>query len=603
MITPVRLSILLTASVLSGAVARVPDAAAQDVPKTQPLEAKKKPARRDPRVGLKPGLHDAGVALRGLELVAAAKKPAEFDDPKGPGSFLYANSDLAFRGDYVFQGNFHGFMVWDISTPTHPVIRKLYPCPGGQGDPSVYGNLLFLSVEMPNGRTDCGMQGLQTMQDTVVSERFRGVRIFDISDIDNPKQITTVQTCRGSHTHTLVTDPNDKANLYVYVSGTAGVRSPTELAGCSGRPAEEDPNTSLFQVEVIQVPLDRPQDAKIVNIARVFADASTGNPDGLAKAGDHGPGTQTTAPTNMCHDITVYPEMGLAAGACSGNGILLDINDAARPKRIAEVSDPNFAYWHSATFNHDATTVLFTDEWGGGMGPRCRVTDKPTWGANAIYTLRDGQLAPASFWKLPAAQTEAENCVAHNGSMIPVPGRDIMVQGWYQGGLALIDISNPAKPFEIGFFDRGPVASDKVVMGGHWSAYWYNGYVVGSEIARGLDLLKLKPGPLLSKNEIEAAESVRMAQFNAQLQERFVWPASFAVARSYLDQLVRNRGLSPARTTRISTALTRAERLQGDERRAALERLVTQIEGDAERAADGARVRKLAAAVADLAKA
>ncbi|MBM4186844.1 MAG: hypothetical protein FJ206_05960 [Gemmatimonadetes bacterium] len=598
-----RLSICSAVLLWTGVVAPVPAAEAQDVPKAQPLQAKKPAARRDPRVGLKAGLYDAGVALRGLELVAAARKPAEFEDPAGPGNFLYMNSDLAFRDNLVFQGSFHGFMVWDISTPTNPVIRKLYPCPGGQGDPSVYGNLLFLSVEMPNGRTDCGGQGVQTMQDSVVSERFRGVRIFDISDIDNPKQITTIQTCRGSHTHTLVTDPNDKANLYVYVSGTAGVRPATELAGCSGRPAEEDPNTSLFQVEVIQVPLDRPQDAKIVNIARVFANPVTGNPDGLAKAGDHGPGTQTTAPTDMCHDITVYPEMGLAAGACSGNGILLDIRDAARPKRIAEVADPNFAYWHSATFNNDASTVLFTDEWGGGMAPRCRATDKPTWGANAIYTLRDGKLEPASFWKIPAAQSETENCVAHNGSMIPVPGRDIMVQGWYQGGLALIDFTNPAKPVEIGFFDRGPISAEKMSMGGHWSAYWYNGYVVGSEIARGLDLLKLRPGPLLSRNEIAAAESVRMGQFNAQLQEKFVWPPSFAVARSYLDQLVRNRGLGAARTSRIATALTRAERLQGEERRAALERLVPQIEADAERAADGDRVRKLAAAVADLAKA
>jgi hypothetical protein len=582
---------------LTSAIGSVP-AAAQDVPKSQPLEAKRKPARKDPRVGLKAGLHDAGVAIRGLELVGSGRKPASFDDPNSPGNFLYANSDLAFKGNYAFQGNYNGFEVWDISDPTSPKIRNAFPCPGGQGDPSVYGNLLFISVEQTSARLDCGKQGIQ---DTVSTERFRGVRIFDISDIDNPKQVAAVQTCRGSHTHTLVTNPNDAANLYVYVSGTSGVRSSNELAGCSGRPAEEDPNTSLFQVEVIQVPLAAPQDARVVNLARVFADPTTGSVDGLAKAGDHGPGTQTTAPSNMCHDITVYPDLGLGAGACSGNGILLDIRDPVRPKRIAEVSDPNFAYWHSATFNNDASTVLFTDEWGGGTSPRCRATDKPTWGANAIYTLRDGKLAPASFWKLPAAQTEQENCVAHNGSLIPVPGRDIMVQAWYQGGLALVDFTNPAKPVEIGFFDRGPVAADKPVLGGFWSAYWYNGYIVGSEIARGLDMLRLKPGPLLSKNEIEAAESVRFEQFNPQLQPRLVWPASFAVARSYLDQLVRNRGLAATRSTRIAADLARAERLHGADRQAALAKLAAQVEKDGVRARDAERVKKLAAVLTELA--
>ena len=595
--------VVLALSVGVLAARGLPSLAAQDAPKTHPLGVQKKPVRKDPRVGLKPGLYDAGMAFRGLELVAAARKPAALEDSAGPGNFLYMNSDLAFRGNFVFQGNFYGFQVWDISTPATPTLRLAYPCPGGQGDPSVWGNLLFLSVEMPNGRVDCGTEGATSMGDSVVSARFRGVRIFDISDIDHPKQIAAVQTCRGSHTHTLVTDPNDKDNLYVYVSGTSNVRSPSELAGCSGKSAQEDPNTSLFQVEVIRVPLAAPQDAKVIGIARLFADAATGNPDGLAKAGDHGPGTQTTAPTNMCHDIIVYPAKGMGAGACSGNGILIDIRDAAHPKRITEVSDPNFAYWHSANFNNDATTLLFTDEWGGGVAPRCRATDRPTWGADAIYSLESGKLTPRSFYKMSAPQTEQENCVAHNGSMIPVPGRDIIAQGWYQGGLALIDITNPAKPVEIGFFDRGPVSGEKLAMGGEWAAYWYNGFVVGSEIARGLDLLRLKPTPLLSRNEIEAAESARVEQLNPQHQEPFVWPASFAVARSYVDQLVRNRGLAVARTGRIAAGLNRAEKLAGADRRAALERLAGEIERDAERAADAARVRKLAGAVADLAKA
>jgi hypothetical protein len=304
----------------------------------------------------------------------------------------------------------------------------------------------------------------------------------------------------------------------------------------------------------------------------------------------------------MCHDITVFPEKGLAVGACSGNGILLDIRDAAHPKRIAEVSDPNFAYWHSATFNNDATKVLFTDEWGGGTSPRCRATDKPTWGADAIYTLADGKLTPGSFYKMPAAQTEQENCVAHNGSMIPVPGRDIIVQGWYQGGLALIDFTDPTHPVEVGFFDRGPIDSAKAVLGGFWSAYWYNGHIIGSEIARGLDLLKLSPSKLLSKNEIAAAEAVRLEQFNPQMQPRFVWPASFAVARAYIDQLTRNRGLRGARLAQVAAALTRAEKLEGEARRAALGSLATQLEKDATRATDRSRVTKLAEVVADLAR-
>ena len=574
-------------------------AAAQDQPPSKKLIGKTKNSPRDPRVGLKGGLFDAGVAVRGLELVGSGKKDNSFFDPASPGNFAFANSDMAFRGNLVFQGNYNGFQVYDISDPASPHLRLAYPCPGGQGDPSVLGNLLFISVEQTSARIDCGRVGIT---DTVSAERFRGVRIFDISDLDHPKQIAAVQTCRGSHTHTLVSDPNDAANLYVYVSGTGSVRSGTELAGCSGKDAALDPNTSLFQVEVIQVPLAHPQDAKVVNIARVFADSTTGNPDGLAKAGDHGPGTQTTAPTNMCHDITVYPAMGLGAGACSGNGILLDIRDPAHPKRITEVSDPNFAYWHSATFNDEANKVLFTDEWGGGVGPRCRATDKPTWGADAIYTLRDGKLTQGSFFKMPAAQTEQENCVAHNGSMIPVPGRDIMVQAWYQGGLALVDFTDPKHPVEVGFFDRGPVDSTKNVLAGFWSAYWYNGHIVGSEIARGLDLLKLAPSKLLSRNEIEAAESVQMEQFNPQAQTKFIWPASFAVARSYLDQLVRNRGLGAARLTKISADLARAEKLEGSARQAAIAILAGKIEKDATRAADGARVKKLAQAVGELAK-
>jgi hypothetical protein len=353
----------------------------------------------------------------------------------------------------------------------------------------------------------------------------QGVRIFDISNLDSPRQVAHVQTCRGSHTHTLVTDPADQANVYLYVSGTSRVRPGPELAGCSGRPPTEDPNTSYFRIEVIQVPLAAPQQARVVNMPRIFADPQSGDVAGLWEGGPHGEGSQQTAQTNACHDITVYPEIGLAAGACSGNGILLDIRDVDNPVRIDEVVDPNFAYWHSATFNNDGSTVLFTDEWGGGVAARCRTSDRREWGANAIFSLEDRKLEHQSYYKLPAPQTAMENCVAHNGSLIPVPGRDIMVQAWYQGGISVFDFTDPENPFEIAYFDRGPMSAQEPILGGHWSAYWYNGAIFASEIGRGLDVFRLTPSEHLSQSEIDAATQVRMESFNPQSQSRFRWPA------------------------------------------------------------------------------
>jgi hypothetical protein len=547
----------------------------------------------DPRVALRPGYLDAQQAAWNLELVANRPRPERFFDPQQPGNFGFANSDLAFSGNSLFLGGFNGIQIWDISDPRNPRFRSSIVCPGGQGDPSVFRNLLFMSVEELRGRLDCGAQGVT---DTVSTERFRGVRIFDISDIDNPRPITTVQTCRGSHTHTVVSHPADAANVYVYVQGTSRPRPGAELPGCSALRPEQDPNTSLFRIEIIRVPLAAPQDARIVNMPRIFADAS-GNIAGLWRGGTHGEGMQSTAETNMCHDITAYAEVDLAAGACSGNGILLDIRDVVNPRRIDEVSDPNFAYWHSATFSNAADKVVFTDEWGGGTQPRCRQTDNPKWGANAIYRLRNRKLEPAGFYKLPVAQTATENCVAHNGSLIPVPGRDIMVQAWYQGGISVFDFTDPARPYEIAYFDRGPMSATELLPAGHWSAYWYNGRIYASEIARGLDVLELRPSGHLSQNEIDAARLVRLDYFNAQDQKRIVWPPSFVVARAYLDQLGRNRGLSSGRLSSIATALDAAERLSGAERQAALAQLATTLDADAAGARDGARVRAMAAAV------
>ena len=627
----------------------------------------------DPRVGLRAGLMNAAQAAWNLRLVAAAPKPAQFMNDTDPGDFAYLNSDITFTGHYVIQGNFHGLQVWDFAKPAKPVLMTSYICPDAQNDVSVYRNLLFTSGEDFNGRLDCGTQGVQ---DTVSKDRMRGIRIFDISDITHPKPITAVQTCRGSHTHTLVTAPNDTANVYIYVSGGAPVRPASELAGCSALAPDKDPNSELFRIEVIQVPLAHPDQARVVSKPAILADlvephshpeaaqdiarndsivaaaraqgafiAKIRGTDrvlaprviepllnGIAKArGNSGPPTAAdsaalrgaiqsivdtlTKPTTplgpggtrpgpvQCHDITVYPAIGLAGGACAGYGVLLDIRDPANPRRLAAAADSNFAFWHSATFNNDGTKVLFTDEWGGGLQPKCRATDKPEWGADAIFTVAHDTLTFRSYYKMPAPQTPQENCVAHNGSLIPVPGRDIMVQGWYQGGVSVFDFTDAAHPKEIAFFDRGPVDSTKLVGAGSWAGYWYNGYIISSEIGRGLDVFDLTPSGLLSQNEIDAAKLVHFDYLNVQDQPRLVWPASFVVARAYLDQLQRSGGLAPGRVTAARTALAEAENRSGQARRDALRQLATRLTSDAQAAADPAKVRTLATAVMDLANA
>jgi hypothetical protein len=557
----------------------------------------------DPRVGLKAGFTDAGSAISGLKLVGHVGKPDMLSGEGGPRGLTFANSDLAFRGNLVFQGNFSGFQIWDISNPSSPALKKAVVCATGQGDPSVYGNLLFLSSESTGNRTDCGTQGIQ---DRVSRDRMVGVRIYDISDIDNPRKVIDVQTCRGSHTHTLVPDANDPGIVYVYVSGSAGVRSGEELAGCVDAPIDSA-NTSRFRVEVIKVPVAHPEQAQIVNYARIF--------NGLEAPSAHGAAPSDAPPRqrpagmgprtgpNQCHDITVYPAIGLAGGACGGYGLLIDIHDPVNPKRIQAVGDTNFAFWHSATFNNEGSKLLFTDEWGGGTQPKCRADDPIQWGGDAIFTLTNDHLTQRAYFKMPAAQTPQENCVAHNGSLIPIPGRDVMVQGWYQGGLDVVDFTDPNHPYEVAYFDRGPVDRNSLVTAGYWAGYWYNGHIYGSEIARGLDVFELSPNKYLSQNEIDAAKLVHMDYFNPQSQPKITWPAAFPVVRSYLDQLVRGNGLAAARTSAIATQLNAAEALNGAARRDALNAIATQLDADANGAADAARVRKMAGAVRDLANA
>ena len=540
------------------------------------------PSTTDPRVGLAPGLENPGVAKSGMELLAHRNKPAGFFDPNNAGSFSFVNSDLAFQGDHAFIGGFNGFQVWNISDPSAPTLRTAVVCPGGQGDVSVFGNLLFMSVEETRGRIDCGAGGATS------ATRLLGVRVFDISNLDAPVQVAAVQTCRGSHTHTVVTDEDDPDNVYVYVQGTAGARSATEMPGCSNAaPSPTNPNPSRWRIEVIKVPLAAPQNAAIVNEPRLFQE------------GDRIDGLQQTLPTpqhpsginwspqpitDACHDITVYPEIELAAGACEGNGILIDISDAANPKRIDAVADPRFAYWHGATFSNDGKTVVFTDEWGGGTSARCRATDQLNWGANAIYEIVEGKLQFRSYYKIPPAQVNQENCVSHLPSLVPVPGRDIMVQAWYQGGASLIDFTDPSNPKEIGYWDRGPISATTLVLGGFWSTYWYNGATFGSEIARGFDSFELTPTDQLSSNEIAAAREVLVDGFNPQHHDQITWQPSFAVTRSFRDQLERAGAIDAETLAQVDKFVDRAERFrsgpQASAARAQLRALANQLDGE-----------------------
>ena len=575
----------------------------------------------DPRVGLKAGFRDAGQAISNLTLVASLPKPAGFFDPANPAGnplplpkkddgkakrgndkepladtefssrsplLSFANTDMAFDGDTMITGNYHGFNIYRLGANGVPSLVSSTVCPGGQGDISIVGKLMIMSVEQTRGRVDCGLQGVAA---PISADRFRGIRIFDISDLARPRQVGQVQTCRGSHTHSVV-DANDR-RIIVYVSGTAGVRDEKELAGCVGDIAGDE-RTALFRINVVEIPVANPAGAHIVSSPAVFADPKTGNLAGLWNGGAHGEGTQTTSRTDQCHDITVFPTRDIAAGACSGNGIIFDISDPLKPKRIDVVNDPGFAYWHSATFNNDGTKVLFTDEWGGGGMARCRASDPSNWGADAFYDIVSGQLVRRGTFKLPAPQSDQENCVAHNGSVVPVPGRDLFVQAWYQGGISVIDFTDSSRPREIAYFDRGPANDKRIALAGFWSAYYYRGKIYGTEILRGVDVLALKPSDQLSANEIAAAALARApGAFNPQQQFPVVWPDVPVVARAYVDQLTRANALDPATRTSLEDALTRADaRVAANAKDGAL---ATELTSLAVRLGGGPKQAKLAA--------
>lgn len=593
----------------------------------------------DPRAGLAPGFENAGEAMLNLELVASLPKPAGFFDPRNPAGLpperlqeteepaaddkaeapavdgkdpeeeededdddderspllSFSNTDMAFSGDVMVAGSYHGFNVYRLLDSGLPELLSSVVCPGGQGDVSIVGDLLIMSVEQTRGRLDCGLEGVD---EDVSTDRFRGIRIFDISNLTRPVQVGAVQTCRGSHTHSVVSGPGDDGKIIVYNSGTSSVRDEEEMEGCIDESPGDD-RTALFRIDVIEIPVADPSKSRIVGSPAVFADSKDdGVLAGLWKGGDHGDDTQETNQTDHCHDITVFPNLGIAAGACSGNGILFDISDPLKPQRMDEVVDQGFAYWHSATFNNDGTKVIFTDEWGGGSRPRCRAYDPLEWGADAIYDIVDGKLKFGGYFKMPAPQLEQENCVAHNGSIVPVPGRDIFVQAWYQGGVSVIDFTDSAKPVEIAYFDRGPIDAEDLILGGYWSTYWYGSRIYGTEIARGLDVLALTPSEHLSEREIAAAIAANHGDvFNPQQQFPITWPAEPVVAQVYVDQLQGSDVLSKSLATGLTKALersaTRLERGTSDAKLAAkLESLAAALE---EGESDGTQKKRLTA--------
>lgn len=581
----------------------------------------------DPREGLKPGKYDAGEAALHIKLVSAMRQPEGMFDPNStnPRSLDYANSDLAFglNGRLALQGNFHGMIFYNIEDPTKTSLQTIVSCPGGQGDVSVWGNLAFMSVE-GYGRIDCSADGPPAApapaapaagrgRGSAPPDPFRmfGVRIFDISDPRKPRQVAAVQTCRGSHTHSLVTDPSDKENLYIYVSGNSGVRSAEEKPGCVSDPTA--PNTSTFGIDVIKVPLKNPEKSEVVSHAYIFADSNSGELASL-RGRRQGTGEPSPNPTAGCHDVTSYPFHQLLGGACSGNGLLLDTKDVAKPKRLDDVADPAFAFWHSATFNNDATKLLFSDEWGGGTSPMCQSIHPPMWGGNAVFDIQgtgdNRRLKFGGYFKLPAWQTATENCVAHNGSLVPIPGRDIMVQAFYQGGLTVFDFTNSSRIQEIAYFDRGPIDAASLMIGGYWSVYYYNGFLYGSEIARGLDIFQLTPSPFLSQNELDAAKLATREgcgvsnDMNPQCQAHYVWPAQYVVARAYLDQLARDKALPQARIDALNAAMTEVEGASAASRGAAVTRLnglAAELANDAA-AATGHNASRMRAAASTIQK-
>ena len=588
------------------------------------LHSQTYPTGPDPRNGLRPGKGgEAGEAAQGMKLLSLTPKAAEFDSTKG---LTFANSDITFKGKYLYQGNFSGFSIWDVSDPAKPVHEATVQCATSQGDPSIYGNLLFVSAEGGANRKDCGAGGVKDP-----SEHMAGVRIFDVSNPKAPKLVKNVETCKGSHTHTLIPSKKDKNILYIYVSGSQGARAENDLPGCKTNDDPADTTNAYYRLDIIKVPLNKPEDSKVITGARVFTGLAAVRRPGRAGGAPPAaaPGTPAAAPAptgpRNCHDVTAYPALDLVAGACGSYGILIDVKNPEKPVRLDAASDTLFSLWHTAVFSNDGKKVVFTDEWGGGTGPMCQATSMLEQGGNTTLEITaDRKFKKAGYFKLPSVQTAQENCVSHNGGLVPVPGRDVMVQGWYQGGIDVIDFSDANKPVEIAFFDRGSIDNPPPIdagppstptaaggrggrppstTGGSWGAYYYNGHIYSSEIARGLDIVELTPTANLSANEIAASKLIKFDEYNPQSQPKIVWPAAYPVVRSYVDQLQRKSSLAAARITAINAALDASEKQTGVARKSSLAKLAAEVDKDVAGSSDSARVKTLSAEIRRLAAA
>ncbi|RZU76422.1 LVIVD repeat-containing protein [Micromonospora kangleipakensis] len=416
-----------------------------------------------------------------IRQIANLPKQAPFDTESAFGT------DMAFQGPFAFVGNYNGFTIYNIANASNPKIMSQVLCPGSQNDISVYGDLLFLSTDSSRSDDSCS----SVSQSAAVKESWEGIKVFDISDKTNPRYIKAVETDCGSHTHTLV-PAKDGLSVYLYVSS---------YSPASAFPDCQPPHDSI---SIVKVPLETPTDAAVVATPNLFPEGGyPGRPGGSATTG--------------CHDITAYPQKDLAAGACMGDGILMDISDREAPRVINQVRDTvNFAFWHSATFNNTGTKVIFTDELGGGGAATCNTTVGPNRGADAIYDVTGSGDARTmvfrSYFKIPRDNSSTENCVAHNGSLIPVPGRDIMVQAWYQGGISVWDFTDSSAPREIGYWERGPISDTRLVLGGAWSSYYYNGNIFSSDIQKGLDVLEI------DQASIPGAETRHFTRLNVQTQ-------------------------------------------------------------------------------------
>jgi hypothetical protein len=423
----------------------------------------------------------------GLEWVAHRDNPfRQGDDPD------FINSDLAFTGDHLIQGNFAGFSVWDIADPANPELRSTMPCTGGQGDVSAVGNLVIVSIDETMSSDAC-----DAVRVPETSENWEGLRIFDVSDPAAPRHVASVRTRCGSHTHTVVPDPADASRVFVYVNAYSRGAS----LHCTGR----------NPLQIVSVPLAAPDQAGVVGELDLFDDDTAFGP------GDQVPGGAETRSTTGCHDINAYPAKGLAVAACRGDGLLLSIADPMNPVVLQRVRDANVAFWHSGIFNNDATAVVFQDELGDGFINTCSPAFGGDRGADAIWSLTDGTLEHRSYFKIPREQSDLEKCVAHSGGLIPVPGRFIIAQAWLEGGVSVIDLTDPAAPTELTSFDRPSYGYSMDFTAGIWSVYFYNGYLFASDMYDGLEVLRLTD-PLFAD-----AARYTAGDLNPSTQPQYAW--------------------------------------------------------------------------------